>query len=145
MQNRNIDILGLNETKFNINIKTEDIQIYESEVAIIMKKNLAKHVGHITKIEGHVLAVHMLFKKSKLCIIQVYLPSNKRSSNKYQHTIRKIIMEEMKIKSKIILMGDFNAVRNPQTDRPYKINKRLSWKPEIEIFNFLNNWAFVNI
>src|SRR4051794_6262568 len=87
----------------------------------------------------------MLFKKSKLCIIQVYLPSNKRSSNKYQCTIRKIIMEELKIKSKIILMGDFNAVCNPQTNRLHKTNKRFSWKSEIEIFNFLNNWAFVNI
>ena len=54
-------------------------------------------------------------------------------------------MEELKIKSKIILMGDFNVVRNSQTDRPHKTNKRLSWKPEIEIFNFLNNWAFVDI
>jgi hypothetical protein len=42
-------------------------------------------------------------------------------------------------------MGDFNVVHNPQKDRPYKTNKRLSWKPEIEIFNFLNDWVFVNI
>src|SRR5438477_6980500 len=160
MESRDIDILGISETKLSINNKNYafknslnykcflsvgSTQTYGSGVAIIMKKDLAKHVGHITKIEEHVLAVHMLFKKSKLYIIQVYLPSNKRSSNKYQHTIRKIIMEEMKIKFKIILMGDFNTVRNPQTDRPHKINKRLSWKPEIEIFNFLNDWAFVDI
>ena len=42
-------------------------------------------------------------------------------------------------------MGDFNAVNNSQTDRPHKRNKPISWKPEIEIFNFLDDWAFVNI
>ena len=42
-------------------------------------------------------------------------------------------------------MGDFNAVSNPQTNRPYKKNRELSWKPEIEIFNFLNDWAFTDI
>src|SRR5438552_14951032 len=105
-----------------------------------MKKDFTKHIDYITKIERHILAVHMLFKKSKLCIIQVYLPSNKRLSNKYQRTIRKIIIEELRIKSKIILIGDFNTVCNSQTDRLHKINKRLLWKPEIKIFNFLNNW-----
>ena len=42
-------------------------------------------------------------------------------------------------------MGDFNAVNNPQTDRSHKRNKPISWKPEIEIFNFLDDWAFVDV
>ena len=82
-----------------------------------MKKELAKHVGHVTKIEGHILALHMFFKKWKLCIIQIYLPNNKGLSNNYQRVIRKIITDEFKNKAEIILMGDFNAVNNPrQTD-----------------------------
>ena len=110
-----------------------------------MKKELAKHVEHVTKIEGHIIAIHMLFKKSKLCVIQIYLPNNKKLSNKYQRTIRKLIAEKLKAKSKIILMGDFNAVNNPQTDRSHKVDKEILWKPEIEIFNFLKDWAFIDV
>ena len=86
MEKRNINILGLSETKLNINsqnfafkgsskykcfssIKPENKYAYGSGVAIVMEKELAKHVGHVTKIEGHVLALHMFFKKYKLCII----------------------------------------------------------------------------
>jgi ribonuclease HI/endonuclease/exonuclease/phosphatase family metal-dependent hydrolase len=162
MQNRDINILGLSETKLNINnqnfafrksskykcfssAKTENKLSYGSGVAIIMEKELAKHVSRITKIDGHVLALHMFFKKCKICIIQVYLPSNKNSSNNYQRAIRRVITEEIKNKTKIILMGDFNAASNPQTDRLHKANKPISWKPEIEIFNFLEDWAFVDI
>src|SRR5438876_633554 len=82
IHNNNIDILGLSETKLNINnqnfafkespklkyfssVKTEGTQIYGSEIAIIMEKELAKYVGHITRVEEHILALHMLFKKSK--------------------------------------------------------------------------------
>ena len=42
-------------------------------------------------------------------------------------------------------MGDFNAVNNPQTDRLHKTTKPVSWKPEIEIFNFLDDWGFIDI
>ena len=100
MQNKNIDVLGLSETKLNASnqdfafkgsskfkcfssVKTENKLTYGSGVAIIMEKELAKHVGHVTKIEGHILVLHMFFKKCKTCIIQVYLPSNKSLSNNY--------------------------------------------------------------
>jgi hypothetical protein len=62
MQNRNIDILGLSETKLNSNnqnfafknsskykcfssAKSKNMQTYGSGVAIIVEKELAKHVG----------------------------------------------------------------------------------------------------
>ena len=88
MQNRNIDILGLSETKLNSNnqnfafknsskykcfssAKSKNMQTYGSGVAIIVEKELAKHVGQVTKIEGHILALHIFFKKSRICILQV--------------------------------------------------------------------------
>ena len=59
--------------------------------------------------------------------------------------MRRIIMEETKNKAGIIVMGDFNAASNPQTDRPPRTNRPVLWKPEIDIFNFLEDWAFVDI
>ena len=43
-------------------------------------------------------------------------------------------------------MGDFNAVSNLLTDRNYnKQDQLLPWKPEIKMFNFLNDWTFIDI
>jgi len=82
-----------------------------------------------------------------LLIIQVYLPSNKKTSNKYQTIVKKIIGDEIKKEScGIILMGDLNAVYDPLTDRPQSSSKGLNrWKPEIELFNFLDDWNFTDV
>ena len=42
-------------------------------------------------------------------------------------------------------MGDFNAACNPAIDRPYNSKLSNNWKPEAEIFNFLNDWTFTDI
>jgi exonuclease III len=110
-----------------------------------MSKALAKHVGRVEKVDGRIIAAHMYFKKCKLYIIQIYLPSNKKESNQYQKTLRQMITTEMKKKTKIILMGDFNAASNPGQDRPYRSKLSNNWRPEAEIFNFLNDWAFTDI
>ena len=43
-------------------------------------------------------------------------------------------------------MGDFNTVYNPQTDRS-DTNKKgtASWRPEIGLFNFLDDWSFTDV
>ena len=134
MKEKKINILGISETKLSINnahfafkdhfnykcfTSSSQNNNYGSGVAIIMNKDLAKHVGKVDRIEGRIIAIQLFFKKCKLIIIQIYLPSNKRESNKYQQIIRQLILTEVKHKSKIILMGDFNIASNPSTDRPY--------------------------
>jgi endonuclease/exonuclease/phosphatase family metal-dependent hydrolase len=42
-------------------------------------------------------------------------------------------------------MGDFNAASNPATNRSHNNKPLNNWKPEAEIFNFLNDWAFLDI
>ena len=43
-------------------------------------------------------------------------------------------------------MGDFNAVYDPLTDRPPSSSKDPNnWKPEIKLFNFLDDWSFTDV
>lgn len=83
MKERKIDILGISETRLphtNLSYAFNDHKNYKcfassnqdkpngSGVAIIINKDLEKHVGHITKIDGHIIAIHMYFKKSKYAL-----------------------------------------------------------------------------
>lgn len=160
MKERNIDILGISETKlahattnfvFNNNpnykcfTSSSENKNRGNGVAIIITKKLEKHVERVTRLEGHIIAIHMLFKENKLCIIQVYLPNDKSESIKYQKALRKIIGEEIKVKTKIIVMGDFNATSNPKTDRPSTASKSATDRPEAEIFDYLTDWEFTDI
>ena len=42
-------------------------------------------------------------------------------------------------------MGDFNAVSNPERDRSHQKANHNSWKPEIELYNFLEDWSFTDV
>ena len=42
-------------------------------------------------------------------------------------------------------MGDFNAVVNPITDRSDNPERVHKWKPEAEIFNYLEYWGYTDI
>ena len=158
----NIDIIGLSETKLNSTngdwafknyrnkfkcfSSTSPIHPQGSGVTLLVEKEMAKHVYSVKKIEGHIIAITLLFKQNRIMVMQVYLPSNKKESNHYQRLIRSIINEESKHNnSKIIVMGDFNAVMNPAADRPNSSVKSHRWKPEAEIFYFLEDWGFTDI
>ena len=160
MKERNIDILGISETKLahtttnfvfnnNSNYKcftsSSENKNRNNRVALIITKELEKHVERVTRLEGHIIAIHMLFKENKLCIIQVYLPNDKSESIKYQKALRKIIGEKIKIKTKIIVMGDFNATSNLKTDRPSLASRSATDRPKAEIFDYLTNWEFTDI
>jgi len=125
MEKRNINILGISKIKLLTNndnfafkehpnykcfFSSKMKNTYGSGVAIIMNKKLAKHVTHLIKIDEHILAVNMLFKNSKICIIQIYLPNDKTASNKYQRILRRLISNECKTKTKIILISNFKLI-----------------------------------
>ena len=159
---KNVDIMGLSETKLTV---ANDIWAFRnyrnkykcfsssnpthpqgSGVCLLVEKEMAKHIYCIKRIEGHIIAAVFLFKQSRITVIQVYLPSDKKESNRYQRLIRSMINEESKHKNnKIIVMGDFNAVANPVTDRPDASVRAHKWKPEAEIFYFLEDWGFTDI
>jgi endonuclease/exonuclease/phosphatase family metal-dependent hydrolase len=43
-------------------------------------------------------------------------------------------------------MGNFNAAYNPLTDRSHPPNTfRPKWQPEIDLFNFLDDWGFMDV
>ena len=81
MEMRQINILGISETKISdskLHFAFQDHRKYKcfasspstdtsaNGVAIIMDKELAKHVGKIEKHDGRIIALHMLFQKCKL-------------------------------------------------------------------------------
>ena len=104
-----IDIIGLSETKLNLAnsdwafkdyrnkfkcfSSTNSIHPQGSGVSLLIEKDMAKHVFSVKKIKGHIIAATLLFRQSRIIIIQVYLPCNKKESNCYQRIIHSIINE----------------------------------------------------
>ena len=102
--------MGLSETKLTNKAATfsfkdqdeyktfhtcNDESPFSAGVTILVHKSLAKNIHKSNKIDGHILVLHLRFKgKKKLCIIQVYLPSNKQENNNFQKHIQKIIKRE---------------------------------------------------
>ena len=156
-----IDILGLSETKLTTSTakwafkqdneykffsSCNDNHPYRSGVEILIKKEQEKRLGSIDRIEGHVICANFITTKSKVAIIQIYLPNDKQYSRHIQKGLRKLIQEKQRSKSKIILMGDFNAVTNPATDRLHIPQFfRPYWIPEIPLFKFLEDWNLIDV
>jgi exonuclease III len=166
IKKQEIDIMGLSETKLTSRVaafsfkdqdeyKTfhscNDEAPFSAGVTLLVHKSLAKNIHRINRIEGHILVLHLHFKgKRKLCIIQIYLPSNKHASNELQKQIQKIIKREKLVNTNIIIMGDFNAVNNPLTDRSsiardLPNNPKRKWKPESELFPYLEDIGFSDV
>jgi len=120
---------------------------------MLIHKAYAKNIHQIQENNGRLLILNFLFKgKKRLCIIQTYFPSNKQESETYQKQIIPIIKKESRMGSKILIMGDFNAVNNPLTDRTNnKSNisknrpKPNSWKSEIPLFPCLEDLGFIDV
>ena len=84
-------------------------------------------------------------RKSKVSIVQIYLPSKKTKSNRLQRKIRSIINTKLQANFQVILIGDFNIVYNPSVNRSSPPNGfRPTWKPEITLFEFLDNLDFTD-
>src|SRR4051812_1071022 len=103
-------------------------------VGLIIKEELAKHTHKIFRISERLLAVKMAFRGSKLTILSVYLPSGKEKKEKTTNEIKAFIQREVKDEEELIVLGDFNAVPNPNLDRKPKKSSR---KAEGTIFGIL--------
>jgi exonuclease III len=164
LETHNFDIVGISETKLKesaTNFAFKEQAIYKcfwssndleprgTGVGLLIKKDIAKHIQKVFRFNGRLLSVTLLFKgMSHILIIQVYLPSDKKSSRIYQTQIRKLIAEETKKNTNIIIMGDFNAVVLPHLDRSSRGKDKFSTsshKPEIPLFDFFEDWAFTDL
>src|SRR5438876_5571179 len=166
LKKEEIDIIGLSEMNLTSRASTfsfkdqddykalhtcNDNSPYGAGVSILIHKYLAKHIHKIIKVDGHILALHLLFKgKNKLLVIQVYLTNDKQRSLDLQKQIQKIIGGERSATTNIIVMGDFNAANNPIVDRSNnstEITKRTShsWRSEISLFLYLKDLGFSDV
>ena len=99
LETHNFDIIGISETKFkesatNFAFKEQstykcfwssnDLEPRGTGVGLLIKKDIAKHIQKVFRLDGRLLSVTLLLKgKRRILIIQVYLPSDKKSSRIY--------------------------------------------------------------
>jgi exonuclease III len=116
-------------------------------VSLLIRRDLEKKIASVEKEEGYIIAANLLMKRKKICIIQVYIPSDKPRCKMVQNKITSLIKNKHGQGFHTIVMGDFNAAYNPSEDRKStsKASFRSSWRPEIPLFNFLDEWDFIDI
>ncbi|RHZ51293.1 hypothetical protein Glove_481g74 [Diversispora epigaea] len=132
LETHNFDIVGISETKLK-----------ESATNFAFKEqDIYKCFWSSNDLEPRGTGVGLFIKKDIAKHIQ------KKSSRIYQIQIRKLIAEETKKNTKIIIMGDFNAVVLPHLDRLSRGKDKFptpSYKPEIPLFDFFKDWAFTDL
>ncbi|CAG8804388.1 8143_t:CDS:1 [Dentiscutata erythropus] len=169
--NYQLDILGLTETqhsphnqfhilKNNLNQNPNDKEFtyywtkgsetHNHGVGIMVEKQLNKHVTSIQTFENHAITLDMVFKrKIKVKIITIYfLPANRPANL----VLRTRLMEWIKTITKkfnstdtnrIIILGDFNSVKDPTIDRS-ATSKYRSNKMEGPLLKYLTNKNYID-
>ncbi|GBC04773.1 hypothetical protein RclHR1_05860011 [Rhizophagus clarus] len=157
MNINDIKILSVTETKLIINTgqhlyknhknnkiwwSSTDIHHYSQGVGIIMDNSYAKYVALQRTFKSYMLALTLFLKgKIRFTIIVLYNYANntmkKEITELYAH-IKDLIKKEIKHKTRIIIMGDFNASYDDY-QQEIKSNKH-SWKNSI--FTTLKEYDF---
>ncbi len=87
-------------------------------MAIIVNKNIYKmhniSINNIYPWEIQICIISLIKEKSKIHILNVYLPPSGDERNKYMKALTKEIKN---LTSPIIIVGDFNDVTNPLMDK----------------------------
>ena len=159
-----IDIIGITETKVwgNTNdIMQNNNKTYKSwwtgyeeckktgGVGIAMTHELAKHVSHVIKEFGRLIALDINFKgKKRTRIINVYLNCKEPEWKERQLIIektRQLIIDAKKWNINIILMGDLNADKEHYRKK-YSTTKKSKYNilKEIENWNLVDSQAETN-
>ncbi|GBB83713.1 hypothetical protein RclHR1_01040018 [Rhizophagus clarus] len=128
MNINDVKILGVTKTKFTINTGQHlyknhkdykawwfftDTYHYSQDIGIIINNSYAKYVAIQHTFKGRILALTLFLKgKIRFMIIVIYNYANntmkKEITELYAH-VKVFIKEETKHKTRIIIMGDFNA------------------------------------
>ncbi|CAB4412534.1 unnamed protein product [Rhizophagus irregularis] len=158
MTKNNIDILGLTETNKldkdikHMNVDTKDYVIISHNdrngaqlgkgVALIIKKQLEKHIFKIEGYKGRILKVDLSFKKNKqIRLILVYNKSGHNYMNEKIDINQKIIAmikDAKNNKMEQILFGDFNLRYDKYKktqDKNVFCNKTLRFFKKLEDLN----------
>src|SRR6185369_11639766 len=96
----------------------------------IVNGNVSKHTIKSKSIDNYVTSIDVFYKQNKLNIMQIYIPTlEKQTARKELITkIVKTLNENKTKKRNTIVMGDFNAIINPNIDKtpPSKKNNNKS-------------------
>jgi len=164
---KDIKVLGLSDTNIDnkegnwINEKEltnmgykgfwskRDIKVKGSGVAIIVNNEWAKHVESVISINPYVIEIKMFFKGITIKIIQLYTaPSDDRTLKTILEYIKNTHVHRDKFRT--IIMGDFNAIIDPNLDKqggtqkspkPHPIIQSLQSHNFIDTFRELNSNA----
>src|SRR5581483_7882674 len=127
-----ITIMRISDTKFKktTNKKTMGDNKYKTfwtytekhsgGIGIIVQRDWAKHIRKITRWQGRILAMELIFKKRcSIGVIQVYVPPQLNQERKEMiREMRKILREWRKRQVMgIIVMGDMNITTKDNIDR----------------------------
>jgi exonuclease III len=112
--------------------------------AIIITKNLYRHITRTDRILGKLTGLNLAIKNKNIYIAAVYVPSI--SSNFTRTDIEELNtdlqrkIENIKINTTIIIGGDFNATINPSIDRKKSTGKFINkTRPDSLILKTLTN------
>src|SRR4051812_14928195 len=146
-EKENLDILAIAETNLN---QAEAKYLYRNNdklralwqgsenkgegVGLIVRENLAKHIHKVHRVSERIIAIRMAFKGIKLVIISIYLPSEPKGKEKSTKILEDFLRNTVKREDNLLILGDFNGVPNPASDRN---PKRQSQRPEGRIFGIL--------
>ena len=146
---KNYSIFGISETKIkesskkylsnnNYKIHWSSTNYSQAGVALIINPHLFRHHLKTESYNGYIISSFFNFKPSTtLCISQIYLPHDPTTKKQVINYLKKLITQNSSKNIPHIIMGDFNSVPNPSTDRLH--NNTPSQKNPI--YNYLTNYT----
>jgi exonuclease III len=153
-----VDMIGINETNItgrhaNYSMRkqenflgiwtdAEENKKKGSGVGLIMNKKWEKHLSQVERSSAYCIEALFVFKKQKLLVIVVYIPHNDQKIRKeiQQQVIRR--SNECSRKStNIIILGDFNDIRNRELDQSREDSKR---KQKLPLLAWLGNSSLID-
>ena len=103
----------------------DENKIKGSGVGLVINRYWEKHIGQITKFSNYYIDTLLVFKKIKLVIICIYiLPNDKEEKKKIQQQVIRRIRECEKNRIWVIVIGDFNDIRNRDIDQNKELSNR---------------------
>ena len=121
MKNRNIDILGISETRDKSTGRTiiHDNYVYFSSgsesgkhgVGIVVNEKVAMHISGHETINNRIIKVNVRTPNQKLSIVQVYAPQQgqTRAEKEEFFDLLQEVIDTCNPDEEIITMGDFNG------------------------------------
>ena len=148
---KNLDIIGINETntmerqnKFNMKKQKDFFRVWTdseekkkkgSGVGLLINNKWERHLSQVKRISAYYIEALFIFKRQKMLIIAIYIPHNdKETRREIQHQVIRRCNECTRKGTKIIVLGDFNDIRNKELDQNRKESRHTSKLPLLAQF-----------